>query len=330
MAESDYSKASVLLFDPVHLNQRTTRYALHEIGFRKIEAVTSLADLKTFLSDATPDLLVAESGATDMDVFKIVRSIRRGELGLNPFMVILLTTWIRDTNHIRRGIECGADDLIVRPFSTTFAEERVRSLVRKRKEFIVTSDYVGPDRRKDANRSSDIQGLEVPNMLQAQVDGDESALAKGAGWVKEAREAVTNERIRRLAMRNVIAAELFLSHDEANGPRPALDFDDIDRTTREMHAHLFKANRSEAVEITAVLLDQIKSLRRAGEGLMAGAKLIKELSMGAYAAFADMRSVEDSRDEIGRTVAGLRKRLQSRAQPASGHAAEAGIKRAAM
>lgn len=219
MADTDYARAPVLLFDPVHVNQRTTRYALFEIGFRKIECVSSLREFRSMLADTAPALVVAESSATDADVFNVVRAVRRGDIGNNPFVVMLLTTWSRDTSHIRRAIECGADDVIVRPFSTMFAEERVRTLIKNRKDFIVTSDYIGPDRRKDVDRSSDAQALKVPNFLQATVENDQEALNDAANWVREARETVTAERLRRLAMRIVISVELQLSKDKRNDGR---------------------------------------------------------------------------------------------------------------
>ena len=81
MAETDYARASVLLFDPVHVNQRTTRYALFEIGFRQIECVSSLREFKSTLAETAPALVVAETSATDTDIFNLVRAVRRGDLG---------------------------------------------------------------------------------------------------------------------------------------------------------------------------------------------------------------------------------------------------------
>lgn len=319
MADTDYARAPVLLFDPVHANQRTTRYALHEIGFRQIECVSTLPDLKTGLTESNPVLAVMESSATDADVFKIVRSMRRSELGNNPFMVILLTTWSRDTVHIRRAIECGADDVIVRPFSTMFAEERVRTLIKARKEFIVTSDYIGPDRRKGGtSRQSDAQGLTVPNLLQATVEGDTAALARGSHWIKEAKSTVIAERLRRLAMRVVVTAELQLG-DKAGETR--IDYEDMLRTSRELKAQLLKLSRAEAAEVAEALIEQITTMQSSGDTSAASFKLSKELAMGAYAAFANGESLERSRDEIERTVANLRKRIQARAQAAAGNAA---------
>ena len=353
MSEVDYARASVLLFDPVHVNQRTTRYALFEMGFRKIECVSSLAEFKSGIAETAPALVVAESSATDADVFKLVRSIRRSDLGRNPFVVILLTTWSRDTTHIRRAIECGADDVIVRPFSTMFAAERVRTLIRDRKEFIVTSDYVGPDRRKSTDRDTDTQPLAVPNFLQAMVNGDEAAIERASSWVREAQDVVIAERLRRMAMRIVISVEIQLTKPENSTAPVKLDIIDMARTARELRVQLMKASRAEAAEVATALLEQITSLGNGVTPSNRTLQLIKELSMATYAAFANGESLERSKDEIGRTVANLRTRLQNRsvdeklraqleaakAKPAdaadgtaddTGQAGGAGIKRAAM
>lgn len=315
MAEIDYARASVLLFDPVHVNQRTTRYALFEIGFRQIECVSSLREFKTTLAEGAPALVVAESSATDTDVFNVVRAIRRGDIGSNPFSVMLLTTWSRDTGHIRKAIECGADDVIVRPFSTMFAEERVKTLIKNRKDFVVTSDYIGPDRRKDADRASDAPPLTVPNFLRATVENDQTALNDANTWVREAREAVTAERLRRLAMRIVISVELQMSRGSGgDGPPVRLDVEDLARSARELKAQLIKASRNEAAEVAEALIDQIRALGDGSNAPASALRLIKELSMGAYAAFANGDTLERSKDEIGRTVSNLRKRLQAKAE----------------
>lgn len=346
MADKDYARASVLLFDPVHVNQRTTRYALFEIGFRQIECVSNLKDFKEALGEMNPTLIVAESSATETDIFKFVRAVRRSELGDNPFAVMLLTTWSRDTTHIRKAIECGADDVIVRPFSTMFAEERIRTLIRNRKDFVVTSDYIGPDRRKDAQRDSDAQSLQVPNFLKAVVEGDTQAIAEGAKWVKAARDTVNAERIRRVAMRAVVAVELQLAPRETTDVAPKLDFKDLMRTARELKAQLVAAKREEAAEVAEALIEQITSLAKSGDLQPASLQLIKELAMGAYAAYANGDSLERSKNEIGRTVSNLRKRIKERAKTAAARKAAleaqqeseqessqddgSGIKRAAM
>ena len=195
-----------------------------------------------------------------------------------------------------------------------FAEERVKTLIKGRKDFIVTSDYIGPDRRKDPERSTDAPPISVPNFLKAMVENDEEALSKGQQWVNEAREAVTTERVRRVAMRIVITVELEASQKDEGKVPVALDVKDLQRSARELRAHVLRARRREAAEVAAALIDQIEQL---GDGRNAEAgtlKLVKELAMGTYAAFANGDTIERSKDEIGRTVSNLRKRLQARAE----------------
>ena len=312
MSEIDYSRANVLLFDPIHVNQRTTRYTLFEIGFRQIECVSNLAEFKTALADTAPTLVVAESGATDADVFKIVRAVRRSELGSNPFVLFLLTTWSRDHNHIRKAIECGSDDVIVRPFSTMFVEDRVKTLVHNRKEFVVTSEYVGPDRRKDKSRETDAPSVTVPNVLKATVEGDTEALSDAASWIKEANDTIVAERLRRMAMRIVVSIELQLAKDDETKPSVKLDLDDIARTARELKIQLIKAKRPEAVEVAEALLGQVDALSGENGITDKGLRLTKELAMGTYAAYADGGSLERSKNEIGRTVTSLKKRINTR------------------
>jgi len=79
MAELDYRRATVALFDPVHVNLRITRYALHEIGFREIMSLNSLGELKRRLVDEAPHLLVAETSNHEAEVFRLVRAIRAGK-----------------------------------------------------------------------------------------------------------------------------------------------------------------------------------------------------------------------------------------------------------
>lgn len=333
MAELDYRRATVALFDPVHVNLRITRYALHEIGFRDIVSLNSLQELKRSLIEDAPHLLVAETSSHESDVFRLVRAIRAGEVSSNPFAAILLTTWRRDTSVVREAIGSGADDVIIRPFSTSFAEERVRTLVRARKPFIVTSDYIGPDRRRDKARGPGAaQPIEAPNVLRAVVENDSEALARARAWIDEARRTVDGERLRRLCMRVVIGAEAAAGELKA-GRDPYMDVSDLERGAREVRARLARTRSAEAKRVAHALCEVTSELREPGGFTVANLSLARELAMAAYVAFAGDDGIERSRDEIESAVEMLRQRMAQaavrKAQPDSGVAAAAELKRAA-
>ena len=104
MSEIDYSRASVALYDPVSVNQRTTRYSLHEIGFRDIFQLNTLSELRRIVQDDAPHLIIAETADHEAEVFRLVRAIRSGELSNNPFVALLLTSWRRDADLVRNAI----------------------------------------------------------------------------------------------------------------------------------------------------------------------------------------------------------------------------------
>ncbi|WP_421791548.1 response regulator [Hyphobacterium sp.] len=315
MSELDFQRAAVLLFDPVHVNLRTTRYALNEIGFRSIETCSTMEEFRRQLSENNWDLIVAECSSAKVDVFSITRQIRRGEATPNPYAVIALTSWTRDGGHVRKAIESGADDVIVRPFSTQFAEDRIRTMVRDRKAFVVTSDYVGPDRRSGPRAASGEDAMIVPNTLQAKADGDEEALRVAYRGIRESKKHIEAERVRRLAMRIVVTAEL--QFDSSAGPAKAFDPADIMRSARELRDQLEKANRVDAVQVSEALIDHARNFRNPEERNVKNFRLIKELAIGVYAAYADGESLERAKDEIARTVKALRKRLSSAAPGSS-------------
>lgn len=315
MAEMDLQRAAVLLFDPVHVNLRTTRYALNEIGFKSIEACSAIEEFQRHLRENNWDMIVAECSSPKVDVFKLVRMIRRGEATPNPYAVIALTSWTRDGGHVRNAIESGADDVIVRPFSTQFAEERIRTMIRNRKAFVVTSDYVGPDRRSGERAAAAKDSLIVPNTLQAKADGNEDQLREAYQGIREAKKQIEGERIRRLAMRVVVTAEL--QFDSKAGPAKVFDPADMMRTARELRDQLEQGGRYEAVQVAEALIDHVRNFRNPEERNVKNFRLAKELAIGTFAAYADGETLEKAKDEIASTVKALRKRLSS-AAPGSG------------
>jgi DNA-binding response OmpR family regulator len=160
-----FETAEVLIYDPVAENRNATRASLHSLGFRKVESTPTISALSQRLRSTPPDLLLAEISGGEQEICPLIQSVRRGELGDNPFIVTLATTWRRDGSIITQAVNSGADDLVARPVSTSVLGERIRLLADRRKGFVVTSDYIGPDRRRAA-RPGDAQCMEVPNPLK--------------------------------------------------------------------------------------------------------------------------------------------------------------------
>jgi DNA-binding response OmpR family regulator len=197
-----YDTAEALIYDPVAPNRNGTRTSLHSLGIRRVGVATALDALEDRLRMQAPDLLVVEVTGAESEVCALIQKVRQGTLGDNPFIVIVATTWRRDGTIIGQVVNSGADDLIARPVSTTVLGERIKALVERRKPFVITSDYIGPDRRREV-RSPGAEQIEVPNPLKVRTLewlSVEDADRQIAEEVRLGKEMLNHQKMRRDAV----------------------------------------------------------------------------------------------------------------------------------
>ncbi len=158
--------------DPQSNLLRTIRDTMTHEGFRGLTNFGNLEDIRSALDDDNPDVLVLGAEFVDGSVCETINELRHNETGKNPFVPVIVTTWEPDQELVERVADCGADALLVKPFAPKQLIQRIECLANRRKKFVVTSNYIGPDRRTDPNRASPIPLIDVPNTLRAKVRGE--------------------------------------------------------------------------------------------------------------------------------------------------------------
>jgi len=101
-----------------------TRY-LERDGFRVDATGDGLAALE-LVRDRPPDLMILDVMLPSKDGFSILQELRR----TSSVPVILLTARAEETDRVL-GLELGADDYVVKPFSPRELSARVRSVLRR-------------------------------------------------------------------------------------------------------------------------------------------------------------------------------------------------------
>ena len=148
MAKYDFSKVRALIGEPSPILRKGIRHALFTIGFREIVDCASFVDVHSQLDIHTYDLLVLNSEIEGNDTTYLVREVRRAKMHKDPFLVVLLVVTRADEPHIKLAMNSGADDILLVPFSPDQLMQRMTNVHERRKPFVVTHDYIGPDRRK--------------------------------------------------------------------------------------------------------------------------------------------------------------------------------------
>ena len=200
MARLSFDAAETLVYDPVAGNRTTTRSALYSLGFRKIESAATLENFAEAIRRRPPDLALCEAQGADNELCELIQQMRQGAPGYNPFVVIIVTAWEKNTSFVQRVVNSGADDLLLRPFSTTLLGQRIEAHAERRKGFVITTDYVGPDRRRDPSRASNVELFNPPNTLKMRVKdrmSDEEIAQKLETEMRTARDTLNSEKLRR-------------------------------------------------------------------------------------------------------------------------------------
>jgi DNA-binding response OmpR family regulator len=169
--------AKVVHIDRDEPNRKLLDDTLREIGFRHLAACDSIGQFAVLLGIENPDLVFLDIDAHPDSAYQTIRGIRDGEIGEDPFVVIVAMTSRPDVESVEAALGAGADDMVVKPISSLALQQRIVTQIDSRKEFIATDDYLGPDRRAEIRDldESDLLSIVVPNGLRFAATGDAAA-----------------------------------------------------------------------------------------------------------------------------------------------------------
>ena len=224
-----FESVGVAHFDPNMRMRTLMRGMLLTTGFREIRECRTIADISHVLTTDAIELLLIDIDTDTDDICKLVREIREGNIGPDPYIVIMAMTWNPEQSMIARTLQAGTDDLIAKPISPKVLTERTTNLVRNRKNFVVTTTYIGPDRRApDRAKPGDLPTIKVPNALRHKATGDAEAAAD-VGALAAARGIVRMHRVFRIATQiSDLALKLeSLLSETKNGKLPSASFTEM-------------------------------------------------------------------------------------------------------
>lgn len=146
--------------------------ALYRRGFRDIEVCKDSGTLIALLQNDIIDLVICATDLPGLDFYDLIQQIRHGNVGRNPFTLVLATVADATLDEIRRVINAGVDRVAVKPMSMADMTACINALALSRKPFVATESYVGPSRRgaARADQRSD-EAMEAPNTLQYKISG---------------------------------------------------------------------------------------------------------------------------------------------------------------
>ena len=303
MLRLSYDNAQVLVYDPVAANRNATRAALYMLGFRHIETVPTLDAFAEFVFKTPPDLVLCEAQGAGAQLCDLIQNLRQGA-GENPFLVVIMTAWDNSNALVDGVLNSGADDLLLRPFSVAQLGQRVRAHIERRKGFVITTDYIGPDRRRDHHRPSDIELYQPPNSLKMKaadgLSGDEVA-ARLEGELRTARDVFGSEKLRRDAFQICVLWRLLQSY-APGATQYDLDLKKLSGLTQSVSTRCVGTDQAAAVQWCDEILGSIDSLGK-GVDRNATMHLLGKAALNLNQAFDPNTPANERLSQIDATVA---------------------------
>lgn len=309
MARLSYDTAETLIYDPVAANRTATRSLLYTLGFRRIETVSSLRDMHDSMKRRPPDLVLCEAQGVESELCQMIQDLRQGATGYNPFVVIVVTAWENSGALVSSVINSGADDLILRPFSAATLGARILSHVERRKSFVITTDYVGPDRNREPDKHSNVQLFHPPNSLKLKVKEpmtSEEATQKLGVILKSAREMLNTEKLRRDAFQVCILWRL-VQDNPPGSQRYDADLAKLRDLTRSVMERCAETEFAPAVEHCEAVLGAVEGLEMKVDR-NASMHLLGHAALSLNQFFTPEKSSTDHLAEIDTTVAAIKAR----------------------
>jgi len=308
--EFTLDRVRVAHYDPNMRMRTLMRGMLLTTGFREIRECRTIDDIITQLETDSVELLLIDIDSDTDKISEIVRDIREGRLGADPYVVIMALTWRPEQDMIARALQTGTDDLIAKPISTKVLAERTANLVLSRKDFVVTSNYIGPDRRgPDRYNPEDLPTIRVPNALRFKATGDPAAVAD-VGALAAARETIKTHRIYRIAWEisdKTLALEKAAAGD-AGGKISGLDIRELTRKVAEINRLIEAEDLRQLAPIGQSMTGVVNSIVDVGR---ASKRLLAVLRLHSQAIVATVKGDKSASEMVTNALSRAVKVVQS-------------------
>jgi len=199
MSMSHFDNIRVALAEP-NLELRTNlKDSLHGFGFKNVLATGNLSQIVGAVNAGEADILIADTSLPEGDFNEFVHELRHGRHGHNPFLVVITLINKPSRDVVQDAINSGADHVLAKPITAQSLTEKITDLTNARKRFVVTTDYIGPDRRS-AHREGTMQipQIDVPNPLHQRMAG-QANVVRTKRSVEAAKLLVNEHKVQRHA-----------------------------------------------------------------------------------------------------------------------------------
>lgn len=178
--EDEPERLKILVVDDRQFQRRLIAETLRSVRDITIDYAESAQDCVLMLAGVLPDLIIIDWDIEGGKGLDLVRRIRNGDAGaeVRATPIVMVSTHNRAAD-VERARNAGVDEFVLRPFSTAILTRRAKEVRDNKREFVESSHYVGPCRRRRKDDKYDGPYKRVFDARDKRDDAPELQIRKG-------------------------------------------------------------------------------------------------------------------------------------------------------
>ena len=141
---------TLIIDDNAHMRE-LVRAILFSFNMRNIVVAADATTGLAAVHEGGVDLAFVDFRLGDLDGLAFCREIRMGEDSPDPYLPIIMITAYSERSRVKQALDCGIDEFLVKPVRANDVAARINAVVQRRRAFVKSPDYFGPDRRRRKN-----------------------------------------------------------------------------------------------------------------------------------------------------------------------------------
>lgn len=141
------AKLQILIVDDEKTILELVHNVLGSLGFRNIVIARSGPKAMELVAAHKFDFIITDWRMADLDGVELVRFTRTSPASKNAMTPVIMLTGNTEAHEVITARNAGIDAYIIKPFTAEQLVKRIRTIIERPREFVVSKVYVGPDRR---------------------------------------------------------------------------------------------------------------------------------------------------------------------------------------
>jgi DNA-binding response OmpR family regulator len=142
---------SALILDDNANMRGLLRVLLSGFGVRRIEEASDVHQAMGIIAGGDIDIAFVDfklGGLGGASGLEFCRLVRMGPDSPNIYLPIIMVTAYSERRRVIDAINAGVDEFLVKPVRSVDVANRVNAIVERRRPFVKSGEYFGPDRRR--------------------------------------------------------------------------------------------------------------------------------------------------------------------------------------